>query len=329
MKRIYLSILISLSISVASFAQVVLFVNDNAVNADNTATMLSALDQTGYPYEVFDAEAEGRSPEFHELANYPLVIWYMSSDGVGNYFWKGDDTDNENVIMYLQNGGALWVIGTDFLYDRYSTPFLFEMGEFMYDYLGVAEYHAQSYADDGFLGVPQLDLMPDQNVTLLDPVRWVFETLWYVDAVVPANDAASVYNMGPESYVFSNYSAAIVTFNDNNTLSYFFDPALVDTDAHRIQMLQDGLDYFSIVLNTEELDANSFKLYPNPANDQVTMLLNNDFAGPIKLYQLNGQLVGQFETFRGQTLIHLDLSAYSPGIYLLKCGQITHKLVVR
>ncbi len=329
MKKIYFSFLFFLSISAASFAQVVLFVNDNAVNADNTATMLSALDQTGYSYEVFDAEAEGRSPEFLELANYPLVIWYMSSDGVGNYFWNADDTDNENVKMYLQNGGALWVIGTDFLYDRYTTPTLFEMGEFMYDYLGVAEYHAQSYADDGFLGVPQLDLMPDQNVTLLDPVRWVFETLWYVDAVVPANDAVSVYNLGPESYVFSNYSAAIVTFNDNNTLSYFFDPALVDTDTHRIQMLQDGLDYFSIILNTEELDANSFKLYPNPVNDEVTMLLNNDFAEPIQLYQLNGQLVGQFETLRGQDLIHLDLSAYSPGVYLLKCGQITHKLVVR
>jgi len=329
MKINYYLVLIALLIASHTFAQVnILFVNDNAVNDENTTTMLAALDQTGYTYEVFDAELEGRSPNYLELSNYSIVIWYMSSDGVGNYFWNGDDTDNENIKLYLQNGGAMWVIGTDFLYDRFATPFVFEMGEFVYDYLGVWEYHAQSYADDGSLGVAQLDLMPDQFVTDLDPVLWVFSTLWYVDAVVPANDAISVYNMGPESYVFSDYSAAILTINNYNTLSYFFDPALVDTEANRVKMMQDGLDYFSIIQNTSEIERKTFSVYPNPADNSTSILLEEGINGHMSILSLNGKLIDQFELVKGEQKIQLDLRTYSPGIYLLQNGPTVRKLIV-
>lgn len=187
----------------------ILFVNDNAVFAPNTDTMLYALQHTGFTFDVFDAVIQGRSSEYQELKDYDLVLWYTSTDGVGLYFWNGTDESNPHIIEYLNNGGKLVVMGNDFLYDRFVTPTTFTPGDFVYDYLGTLVYYAQSYGDDGGQGVPQLDLVEPQSITTLNPVQWIYPTLWWVDACLPLPGAQPVYQMGPTSYALSDYYSSI------------------------------------------------------------------------------------------------------------------------
>lgn len=333
MKKLYIS-LIACFIGLQTMAQSplnVLFVNDNGVNPDNTTVMLQLLEEAEVNLTVFDAVAEMRSPDLLELQNHNLVIWYLSSDGVGRYFWNGDDTDNNHVRMYLEQGGMLWVIGTDFMYDRYATPYSFGAGDFVYDYLGVAEYHAQAYADDGSLGVPQLDLAEGIDWISLNPVQWVFATLWYVDAIATAPNADAVYMMGPDSYVFSDYAAAIKLSTDSyRTMSFFFDLALIDSPANRQTLMNEVLNYFSNLVSTAEISDidKEFSIGPNPASDIIHFEAKNVSAGNamVQVFDLTGKLM--FETAISTDKLQLSVSSLKNGIYFVKLGDKTRKLII-
>jgi len=331
MKKTILLLLVLLLTYIAGYTQMsVLFVNDNAAIPGNTSLVLSALNETGYEYNVFDAVEFMASPTFEDMLPYDLVIWYTSTDGVSLYFWNGGDTDNQALISYLQNGGMLWVIGVDFLYDRYITPTNFSSGEFVYDYLGVSQYYAQAYGDDGGVGVPQLDLVSGQEITTLDPVIWSFPTAWWVDACLPVNDAIPVYRMGPDDYVFSDYFSGIYFSNaDYHTLAFFFDLALMDSDQNRITLFNDVLGYFDSLVVTgisknESRSSKQIELIcnPNPAKGQTHAIIKifqpveGNFS--IELIDLFGKtygVLGNYTNMFENMNVKLNLSAVEPGFY--------------
>ncbi len=302
----------------------ILFVNDNAVNPENTVVVQAALDQTLFAYDVFDAVAENRSPIYDELAPYSLVIWYTGTDGIQRFFWNGNDTDNTELMFYLVEGGSLWVMGNDFLFDRYASAYDFNEGDFVYDFLGVDNYFGQSYVDDGGLGVPQLDLVPGQTISTLDPILWSFSTLWYADACVPAANAQSIYDMGPDSYLLNDYSSAVFYNTPTyNALSFFFDPALMDSDENREVLFTDILNYFLITIGTADQEIPApFSVYPNPVvrGEIVTIHINkNEFIGEsISIYDASGRLVSTREISNGETTkISWPANELLPGVYFL------------
>lgn len=331
MKKNLLLLILILGAFVSHAQMKTLLVNDNGVNPDNTTTILKIIDETGFEYDFFDAVAESRSPLASEMESYNLVIWYMSSDGVGRYFWNGNDIDNEEIMKYLDQGGWMWVIGTDFMYDRYTTPSLFKESEFPFDYLGVQEYHAQSYADDGLEGVQQLNLTEEQKILTLDPVRWVFPTLWYADAVVAAEKTIPVYMMGPEDYVFSDYAAGIYKDDNYKILSFFFDPALIDTDANLLQMFTEVLKFFILHVDVPSIQAthSKFQAYTSSLND----ILHVKFAPPlsnvepIMVHDVQGRLVFKSTVSPYETETAISISGWSHGTYILSIGDQKIKIV--
>lgn len=314
----------------SSYSQIsVLFVNDNGINPANTTTILNVLTLSGYTYDVFDAVANMRSPSFDEMSSYDLVMWYMSSDGVGRYFWNGTDSDNTDLAIYLADGGLLCAMGTDFLYDRYATPYSFTEGEFAYDYLGIGEYHAQSYADDGFLGVPQLDLVPGNEILSLNPIQWIFPTLWYVDACTPAPGSIPVYRMGPGSYRFSGYFASIANRqNGLNTLTFFFDPALIDTQEHAISLFTGIRTYFTTVGMNSEVNNNqgaTCQIFPNPAIETLLITKSDPEAGigELAIVDIFGRTCMTLQDFHeSNNQISINLTDLKSGLYFLKSEQM-------
>jgi len=326
MKKYLLILLITLYFNHSGQSQIsVLFVNDNGIQPSNTTTLLNYLNLSGYTYEVFDAVANSRSPYYSEMSNYDLVLWYISSDGVGRYFWNGTDTDNMVLADYLDNGGLLCVMGTDFLYDRYSTPYNFSQGEFAHDYLGIGEYFAQSYADDGFLGVEQLELMAGNEILGLNPVRWVFPTLWYVDACLPATGAVPVYRMGPPAYVFSNYFAGIANRqNGLNTLSFFFDPVHIDTQEHAVALFTGIRSYFTTVgveIRQQVSPKETITVFPNPAADKILISLPavKPETGYFSISDIFGRIVKISEPdHRSINQVEIDISEFPKGFYVIR-----------
>ncbi|MEI6060231.1 MAG: T9SS type A sorting domain-containing protein [Bacteroidota bacterium] len=340
MKKLY-PFLIALSMiclfSGHSKAQyVALFVNDNGLFKANTDTVLSALAAAGIPIDVFNARDSLRSPTAVEMHPYALVIWYCSTDGVKNYLWEGNDSDNAELTLYLEGGGKLLLMGADFLYDRYgSAPDIFHPGDFVYDYLGISTYNAQSYGDDGGLGVPELDPVNLPSMTLeLDTIHWIYSTAWWIDGCTPAGSAATVYNMGPGTYPLNGLSSAIYNhyeaYSGQKELSFFFDPALMDSFENRVHLFSWSYDSFFILPSgVEELPTSEVTLITgqNPAKDHLQYKIPEGLAGAKIFTGITDMTGRKFLSHFSENygVFNLDISALSPGIYVLSVTDGTKR----
>lgn len=77
----------------------------------------------------------------------------------------------------------------------------------------------------------------------------------------------------------------------------------------------------------EELNKNSFSIYPNPANDAFIVELKDKLNNKnLKIYNLQGQLLKQFTINNSKLIIKTE--GFESGIYLLKVGEQMQKLVV-
>jgi len=315
----------------------VLFVNDNGVYQSNTDTVMNALNHTGYSYDIFNARDSLRSPTTAEMSGYKLVIWYCSTDGVGNYFWNGTNTDNTDLIAYLQSGGSVWVMGNDFMYDRYTTPSNFSAGDFVSDYLGIRQYFAQSYADDGGVGVSELDLAYP-GFSSLQKIHWIYATAWWIDACLPIGGAGEVYIMGPESYVLHGYSSAIwYAAPGHTTLSFFFDPALMDTYANRLALFGDVLRNFELITGSRSPgELPDLSIFPNPSREYIRITLPVSFRNKAVSLQLRdccGRLVLENRfTWDGNETYKVGIKQLPSGLYtILACSgneMIRGKVIV-
>jgi len=242
-------LLIGLSVSSVYAQMSILLVNDNGYDPSRIEIIKTAITNAGYSYAYWDAPAQMAGPTFEFMEPFNLVIWYTGNDGSLLYFWNGDESENQDIKDYIDNGGMFWVQGLDFLYDKYpTTPSTFLPGEFVYDYLGISLYFGQSHINDqvSFDGVPQLDLVTGNGIFTLDPVLWAYETMWYVDALEGIAGATHVYQMGPVPiYDLSDYYSAIYfEKGDGKVLSFTFETARLDTQENTDFLFTEALQYF-------------------------------------------------------------------------------------
>lgn len=80
--------------------------------------------------------------------------------------------------------------------------------------------------------------------------------------------------------------------------------------------------------NTTNLEATPsvMRLFPNPANDQIKIELEGNINGKVLIFNAVGQLVYQ-ENAQAQTII--GVQNWTTGVYLIKCGNMTKKLIVQ
>lgn len=294
----------------------ILFVNDNGYITSNTEAMIISMTLSGYNYNYFSARDSMRSPTAAEMDPYHIVIWYSSNDGVGNYFWNGGDTDNPEIMEYLDQGGKLWVIGADLMYDRYgSAPDTFSGSDFPYHYMGISEYKVQSYGDDGSLGVPQLDLA-SFLLPFPDSILWMFTTAWWVDGCTLTDAAKGVYKMGPASYTFSDYYSGILIDTDTSfqVLSFLFDPAIMNTDDARNGLVKMVLGWYEHILNVNPVKTKALTVYPNPANQYITVELNS--ISNLSIFSIDGRTV--YKTIAvNDGRLKIDISDLPAGLYYM------------
>ena len=332
MKNYFVLAAVWLSFSLCSQGQLsILFVDDSDDTFGNAEVFYNAISAVGYSATYYDAIAEEASPDDVMLSDYDLVIWYTSSDGTDLYLWNANEEDNEALEIYLEDGGMLWLVGLDFLFDKYGgAPYEISAGDFAYDYLGVFNYEAQTFADDFGVGVPLVE--PDMNSPIpgLEEISWQFETLWYVDAVVAREGVESVYVMGDEEYVFAGKSCALYNESDVfKVLSYYFDLSLAANPAMLNANVSTVLDYFNaFVVGVEETETPVFQLYPNPNNGLINLEYPSvsDQILNLELLDLQGRVIQQYAGFRPienqSNRIELALSPEIPnGLYVLRMQQ--------
>lgn len=273
----------------------ILFVDDTDDTFGNAGLFISAIESLGYSRTIYDAARLGSSPSDSLMSTFDLVIWYTSTDGAALQLWNGTESDNPELKQYLDGGGNLWLVGLDFLFDRYLTPgpTTFTEGDFVYDYLGISSYDVQSFGNDGNIGVPRL--IPDSSspVMGLDTVRWVFDALNWVDGVTPRAEAAAVYRMDGDNYVFSDRICATYFEKENaDVLTYLFDVVLAtDFDAVKA-VVEPALLFFSDVIAANAEPAAPVRqlvVFPNPADHELSINFELDRAATVGAQLLNVQ----------------------------------------
>ena len=78
------------------------------------------------------------------------------------------------------------------------------------------------------------------------------------------------------------------------------------------------------ILNITELN-NGLKLYPNPANESLT--LKGENLGMVRVFNVLGQKVDEFEA-NGDEL-RINTTSYENGVYVVKAGEQTLRFVVK
>jgi hypothetical protein len=81
-------------------------------------------------------------------------------------------------------------------------------------------------------------------------------------------------------------------------------------------------------INDDEADKNPFKLFPNPVNENVEIVFENELPEKVILYNLTGQLVLSQEVNDQRVL--LNTSHLAPGIYIctMKLGSRTYSRII-
>jgi len=69
------------------------------------------------------------------------------------------------------------------------------------------------------------------------------------------------------------------------------------------------------------------KIYPNPTDAQVSIVLANTEDTMVMVYDLNGRLL--LQESHSSTQINIDLSHYQTGVYLLKVKMNDKELIKR
>ncbi len=186
--------------------------DDNVYNNEKIIT--DALDKINAPYTTFDCgDLDGmpeRVPPVSLLEKYTLVIWFTGDDYSGNLaFWAINDTINTDLKSFMEmQGKKLWVIGRDWIYDRYgAAPDTFHTGDFMYDFLGIASYDCQSWANDGKTGVAELDLVKDNGLEIssIEQISWGRAGIWQGKVSIasdPSGHIHMVYDQDKGKHVY-------------------------------------------------------------------------------------------------------------------------------
>lgn len=314
-------------------SQNILVVNDNDNILYNTDTVLIALNNSAYSsYNYWSIpDSGGVYPNSAFLELYDLVIWYASTDGVGLAFWDGTNAGNSEIVSYVITGKPFWIIGQDVLYQMYGgSSASFTSGSFANDYMGIASYDNQSYADDGNLGVAQVDLTMGAPGNFANSLQWTFSTAWYVDGCTPSAGTISIYEMGPSGYVLAGSKSM---FHNNqsgiNVMSTFFDPALIDTRANRIAFFEAGINYLLDDLNVNaQTKSSEILVYPSPARDAVTIQAAE--IGTATFVDLSGKQIMTNQLTIGKN--NVAISNLPPGIYIIQVktstGIATEKLII-
>ncbi len=329
----------------------ILLVNDNANGTDRYKVLETALTNNEYNFAIYNTVLTNTYPDLAYLSSFDVVIWYTGNDGVNLKLWDvSDSTDikfNAPLKDYLDFGGIVWLQGLDFFYDVFGkAPYPegdgeFSAGTFIYDYMGIKKYVAQTKADDGGQGVPQLDVVPDNGFCELSPVLWTYTTMWYVDALAITDNAVGIYKLGPTDYVYNPFYAGVFNKKDLGKLMTFtFETARLDSQDNTDELFYEVLEAFRTIVDDVEdplFENSSVSIYPNPVSDNLkidySLLQNSNIK--ISFTNINGEVIytqNEGNQLKGRHISVINLNSLNSGTYFVNIiannQAVAKKLIV-
>ena len=286
------------------------------------ATLGRALQANGVPFEtvtndyVLDKKVD--------LNDYPAVFWVLGDESTEDFtfsFWE-----QKLVKPYLQNGGKLFVSGSEIGWDldyKGST----KDKDFYHTFLKAVykEDDAKSYHVVGAGGT----MFQELSLNYDDGTHGVYRED-YPDAIEP-NDGGSValrYGNGKVAAV--QYKGLFPDGTAEGALFYMAFPfETIYNESQRNELMARVLNYFDFdvtAISSQPTDQTpkQFRLkgnYPNPFNAVTTIQFDTPSTGRLRLqvFNLLGQQVAQREQYiqtAGAHRLKFDAAALSSGVYV-------------
>ena len=86
-------------------------------------------------------------------------------------------------------------------------------------------------------------------------------------------------------------------------------------------------------LSVDDFKFNDFKIYPNPASNEVSLKWNSSEDASIRIFNTLGKLMFYDKKVNLSNSFKIDIASYNPGIYFVKLnstkGEITKKLIIK
>ena len=94
--------------------------------------------------------------------------------------------------------------------------------------------------------------------------------------------------------------------------------------ANALAAVNEALAHVDIQQADEKWFAKSLQVYPNPATSQVTVLTGRHTPETVSIYSIEGRLMMSQEVVMESAI---DISRLPHGVYIVKCGARTARLV--
>lgn len=101
-----------------------------------------------------------------------------------------------------------------------------------------------------------------------------------------------------------------------------------ETNAESLEIEIEAPNKDGVALDMLSKSVNDFRLYPNPANEEVNVLIHNDFSeGEMYVFDLQGRLVSH-QKLGGDKSVSMKLNEMQNGLYFIKL-QLDNELITK
>ncbi|MCH2199513.1 MAG: T9SS type A sorting domain-containing protein [Flavobacteriales bacterium] len=107
---------------------------------------------------------------------------------------------------------------------------------------------------------------------------------------------------------------------------YYYDISDPSNEVYMDVLFGDCDEQFQVV-SVAELATTSFNVFPNPATTQVTIDFESQNGGSYTIYDLTGKVMARENTTT--SLLTVDTSALTSGIYFIEVGTLRKRLVIQ
>lgn len=270
---------------------------------------------------------------FDSLNKGDIVVWYCANTAVGTTLWNGNKSDNALIPALLQKGVHVWIIGNDFLSDRYgNAPIIFMAEDYAYEYFGILRFVGESKKNDNDIGLPLLSAdVPKGSVT--DTLTWTTGNLWYADACDVREEIIPLYSMGPADYTFAGKKAMWMKkgISGGNVIISTFDPWFMDIETMNV-LFEETIEIIAkseavSVEEKQEPTAKTVSVYPQPSHDYVVLDgLHTECTELMIVTMLGEKLTVPIQHFGNS--VRLSVASLPNGIYAIHCEGVTFMCVI-
>ncbi len=298
--------------------------------SDNYLKMRTALDSLGYRYYFWDTTIRDSLPpqaSFRDLSQ-PMILVWSTGDVVTNLL---DSTKRAYIKNYLDNGGRLFLSGTNLAWAHSDSAFLENYFHVRYVDKASQLILQSTSADDplsqgGYAGYHQGVMAPDMiqlTTNQYADISYKYMTTEFAALTRYHNDLykAVFASFGVEHLINDNPALLTLTGLMDRVITY-----LTDTEPTKTQSVTAAPMDFRVLPN-----------YPNPFNPSTTIIYDLPVTTPVTVtvYNLMGQTVkllysgkqepGQYSVrWDGRNTDGLFVSS---GMYFVKVATEGHQQI--